>query len=145
MSQTRHTKFCAAQVSGIVSVITVVFLVLFVGPVLYYLPNCVLSSIIVVAVGSLIDTETATRLWSVDRRDLLTMAAAFIATLFSGVLNGVAISLGFSLLVFLEQTTQPIIEELGRLSGTVIYRFVAFPSCTCCCCVPLAAMGTIAL
>jgi MFS superfamily sulfate permease-like transporter len=51
-------------------------------------------------------------------------AASFFATLFLGVLWGVVAAMAFSLLIFIAITTQPRVEELGRLAGTVIYRHI---------------------
>jgi hypothetical protein len=110
--------------SGIVSALTVFLLLLFVTPILRFLPSSALSAIIVVAVSRLVDVSGARQLWHVDKRDFVTMLAAFCATLVLGVLVGVIASMGFSLVLFLAFTTQPKVEELGRLEGTVIYRHV---------------------
>lgn len=113
-----------SQLSGVVSAVTVLLLLLFVTPALYFLPQPVLAGVIIMAVSSLVDVSGARQLWRVDKRDFCTMLAAFAATLCLGVLLGVLAAMAFSLVLFLALTTQPVVQELGRLSGTVIYRHV---------------------
>ena len=51
--------------------IMVALLMLVLPKVIFYLPSAVLSSMIIVAVGGLIDYKTAMRLWHQDRPDFL--------------------------------------------------------------------------
>ena len=111
-----------SQISGLVSAFTVLLLLLFATPAISYLPSPVLGSVIVVSVAKLIDIVGVAALWRLDKRDFLSFAAAFAATLALGVLWGVIAAMSFSLLLFVAFTTQPHIEELGRLEGTVVYR-----------------------
>ena len=69
-----------------------------------------------------VDARAAARLWAADRRDFLVCATAVAATATLGVTLGVAAAVALSLVAFLALTTQPRVEELGRLSGTVVYR-----------------------
>ena len=116
-----------SQLSGIVSALVVVALLAVAMPALYYLPRPVLAALIIAAVVKLIDARGAARLWRADRRDWLAMAAAFTLTLFVGVLPGIVLSMTFSLLLFIAVTTQPQVRELGRLTGSVIYRELGEP------------------
>lgn len=111
------------QLSNVISAGVVVLLLLFIGPVIFYLPKAVLAAIIIMAVVNLIDVSGFRRLWKVDRRDGATMVVAFLATLLLGVLYGVIVALAVSIVIFLALTTQPVVEELGRVTGTVIYRY----------------------
>ena len=51
--------------------VMVALLMLVLPKVIFYLPSAVLSSMIMVAVGGLIDYKTAMRLWHQDRPDFL--------------------------------------------------------------------------
>ncbi|RYG55070.1 hypothetical protein EON66_06170 [archaeon] len=113
-----------SPLSQIISALVVVLLVLFVTPAVYYLPQAVLAAIVIMAVVKLIDVGGVRRLWRIDKRDFIVMVAAFLATLFLGVLYGVVAAMGFSLVIFIGMATQPNVEELGRETGTVIYRYV---------------------
>lgn len=121
-SAVNESSGAKSQVSGIVGTLVVMALLLFVMPALFYLPKAVLAALIVMAVKKLINVGDFKRLWRVDKRDWLSMLAAFLATCFLGVLPGMITAMAFSLLLFIAFTTQPQVQELGRLSGTVIYR-----------------------
>lgn len=115
-----------SPLSQVISALVVVLLVLFVTPAIFYLPQAVLAAIVIMAVVKLIDVAGVRRLWRIDKRDFIVMVAAFLATLFLGVLYGVVAAMGFSLVIFIGMATQPNVEELGRETGTVIYRCVHF-------------------
>jgi sulfate permease, SulP family len=123
-------KLLRLQISGVVSAITVLVMLLFVTPVLRFLPSAVLSAIIIVAVSRLIDISGAKQLWQTDKRDFATMLAAFCSTLLLGVLLGVVVAIAFAVVLFIAFTTQPKVEELGRLEGTVIYRHIGMMGVT---------------
>jgi anti-anti-sigma regulatory factor len=111
-----------SQLSGIIATATVIVMLLVVMPALYYLPKAVLSAMIIIAVKKLIDWDGASRLWRLDKRDFLIMLAAFLATLFMGVLWGVVSAMLFSLVIFVGLTTQPQVFELGRMNNTGNFR-----------------------
>jgi len=113
-----------SQISGFFSALTVLLVLLVAMPAISYLPRAVLAACIVSGVFSLIKVSEFKRLWKSDRRDFFVMGGACLATLFVGVTWGVITSMGLSLAVFLALTTQPRVEEVGRLSGTVIYKNV---------------------
>jgi len=75
-----------AQLSGIVSAITVLLILLFVTPILKFIPSAALAAVVCIAVARLIDIDAARTLFASDRRDFVILLAAFIATLFLGVL-----------------------------------------------------------
>ena len=72
--------------NGAISALTVILLLLFITPALYYLPNCVLAALIVSSVIKLMDFAGTRRLWNQDKRDFITLLASLFATLFLGVL-----------------------------------------------------------
>jgi len=116
-----------SPLSQVVSSIVSLLLLLVITPALYYLPRTILAAIVVMAVVGLMDVSTFLHLWKVDKRDALTMATSFLATCFLGVMYGVTASLLFSVVLFVGITTQPVVEELGRVSGTVVYRHLGLP------------------
>jgi SulP family sulfate permease len=115
------------QVSGVVSAVTVLALLVVAMPALFYLPRAVLAATIVVSVAGLVDVAGAARLWRVARADFFVMCGAASATLFLGVTLGMGVSTCLSLAVFVALASQPRVEELGRLSGTVVYKHLGMP------------------
>jgi len=104
---------------GVIAV-TLLFLTSLFGP----LPNAVLAAIVIVAVSGLFDWKEARRLWSVNRRDLVTMVATFAATLGLGIELGILVGAAISITQVIQQSATPHTAVLGRLPGTDEFRNV---------------------
>lgn len=91
---------------------------------LAFLPKATLAATIIVAVGTLIDLPAIRRTWAYSRGDGVAMAATLALTLFhgveSGILTGVALSLG----LHLYRTSRPHSAVVGRVAGTEHFRNV---------------------
>ena len=91
---------------------------------LAFLPKATLAATIIVAVGTLIDLPAIRRTWTYSRVDGVAMVATLALTLFhgveSGILTGVALSLG----LHLYRTSQPHSAVVGRVPGTEHFRNV---------------------
>jgi SulP family sulfate permease len=111
-----------SQISGVVAAATVAVAIAALTPALFFLAKPVLAALIVAAVSGLVDLAGLRRLFAADRRDFAVCLAALAATLLLGVLPGVLAAMTFSLVLFLAETTQPRVEELGRREGTVQYE-----------------------
>jgi len=97
---------------------------LFLTPLFYFLPKAVLAAIIVTAVFGLIDLNEVVRLKKIKRSDLLLLAGTFAATLSLGIIQGIGLGVGASLLWFVVRTTRPHVAVLGRVPGTTHFRNV---------------------
>ncbi|MDH5655165.1 MAG: SulP family inorganic anion transporter, partial [Spirochaetia bacterium] len=89
---------------------------LFLTPLLYYLPTTVLSAIIIMAVGSLINFKAIKRTWQANRNDGIVAIVSFVLTLaFAPHLDrGVLIGAGLALILYLYRTMQPRVAILAR-------------------------------
>jgi MFS superfamily sulfate permease-like transporter len=108
----------AGAVSGLSSVFTslmVVIALLFFTPLLYYLPQSVLASVIMMAVIGLINVSGFMHAWRAQWYDGAISIIAFIATLAfaphldKGIMIGVILSLG----VFLYKSMRPTVTSLA--------------------------------
>jgi SulP family sulfate permease len=108
--------------ASILSVGLIVLTLLFLTPLFYYLPNAILSSVIMVAVFGLIDFKEPVHLWHSNRTDFAMLIATFIATLSLGIEQGIAVGVVLSLVMLIYRTTRPHVAVLGRIPGTDIYR-----------------------
>jgi SulP family sulfate permease len=105
--------------------------VLWLTPLLEYLPKAVLAAVVMVAVFGLVDVAGARETWRTSRPDFWALAVTFAATLLIGVEPGLAIGLVFSLLVFVARSSTPHATELGRVEGSSEYRNVdRYPTVT---------------
>jgi len=66
----------------------------------------------------------AKHLWHVQKRDFFLWVLAFLGTLFLGVLFGLLVAVGASLVIVLYESVRPQIAVLWKLPGTAIYRNV---------------------
>ncbi|MDX1619095.1 MAG: solute carrier family 26 protein [Balneolaceae bacterium] len=109
-------------VSLLISASMVFLTVLFLTPLIYYLPQAALAAIIITAVPGLIEIEEVQFLWKVRRRDLAIMLITFGSTLALGILEGIGIGVLISLGIVIHRSSYPNIVMLGRLPNTDHYR-----------------------
>lgn len=110
------------QLAAVFSATLIVLTLLFLTPLFYHLPHAVLAAVILVAIVGLIDLKEVLHLWKSNRRDLAMLLITFLATLFLGIQEGIAIGVGLSLIMVLYETSYPHYAVLGRLPGTDTYR-----------------------
>lgn len=106
--------------SFVLSFVTVLCIA-FAMPYFYYLPKCVLSSVISVVGLSLIEEAPKDIMfyWRIGGyEDLFTMYLTLICTIFWSVETGIALGVGFSLVRVIRHATRSRIQILGRLPGT---------------------------
>jgi MFS superfamily sulfate permease-like transporter len=93
------------------------------APVFSVLPKPVLAALIIEAVVmGMMDVPEMRRLARVVRFDFWIAVAAIIATLLVGVLAGVIIGIGLSLIWLIAVATHPPMPILGREPGTKVFR-----------------------
>ena len=109
----------AGAVTGMSSVFTsgvVVIALLFLTPLLYYLPQSVLAAIIMMAVISLINVQGFVHIWQAQKYDGVIAIVSFICTLVfaphldKGIIIGVVLSLG----LYLFRNMRPDIALLSK-------------------------------
>ena len=109
----------ASLTSGVIVLLTLLFL----APLFSDLPKPVLAALIIEAVVmGMMNVPELRRLARVQRFDFLLAGAAILGTLAFGVLAGVVIGIGLSLLWLISVTTRPAMPMLGRSSGTTVFR-----------------------
>lgn len=109
----------ASLTSGVIVLLTLLIL----APVFSDLPKPVLAALIIEAVVmGMIDLPEMGRLWRVQRFDFWIAMAAIVGTLLFGVLTGVMIGIGLSLLWLISVATRPSMPLLGREPGTQVFR-----------------------
>ena len=93
------------------------------APLFSDLPKAVLGALIIEAVVmGMMDVPEMRRLARVQRLDFWIAVAAIIATLLVGVLAGVIVGIGLSLIWLVSVATRPAMPLLGREPGTQVFR-----------------------
>lgn len=98
--------------------------VLFLTPLLYFLPVAVLAATIIVAVLSLVDLRTIREVWRYSKSDFTAMAGTIALTLLAGVEAGVIAGVAVSLALFLWRASRPHAAVVGLVPGTEHFRNV---------------------
>jgi len=109
----------ASLTSGVIVLLTLLIL----APLFSKLPKPVLAALIIEAVVmGMMDIPEMRRLFRVKRFDFWIAVVAVVGTLVFGVLAGVIIGIGLSLLWLISVATRPSMPLLGRERGTQVYR-----------------------
>jgi high affinity sulfate transporter 1 len=109
--------------ASITSGVTVLLTLLVLAPLFSQLPKPVLGALIIEAVVmGMMNLPEMRRMYRVKRFDFWIAVAAIIGTLAFGVLAGVIIGIGLSLLWLVGVATQPQMPTLGREPGTQVFR-----------------------
>ena len=109
----------ASLTSGVIVLLTLLVL----APLFSDLPKPVLAALIIEAVVmGMMDVPEMRRLARVQRFDFWIAIAAIAGTLLFGVLAGVLIGIGFSLIWLISVATRPQMPLLGREPGTQVFR-----------------------
>jgi len=109
----------ASLTSGVMVLLTLVLL----APLFSGLPTAVLAAVIIEAVVmGMMDVAGMRRLFRVQRFDFWIAVAALVSTLVVGVLAGVLVGIGLSLLWLVSVATRPSLPLMAREPGTQVFR-----------------------
>lgn len=106
-----------SQLTGVVGAVLIVLFMLVAPGLTEFLPSATLAAVVIMAASRLIDVTGFVRLVRMDKVDAALSAAAFIGVFVFGVLAGIAVTIGLSLLAFVNQSWRPYRAELGRVTG----------------------------
>jgi sulfate permease, SulP family len=98
---------------------------LFLTGLLANLPKAVLAAVVLTAVYGLIDLPALLHMWRTSRVDFYAAAIAFAAVLLLGILEGIFLAVGASVVMLLARASQPHVAFLGRIPGTNAYSDMA--------------------
>lgn len=106
-----------SQLAGIIAASALIGTVLFLGPVLSVLPIPALGAILASTALSLIDLAALKQIWRVSRVEFVFAIIAMWGPISLGVLNGVVIAIGATLIYLLRKLMYPRDAMLGRVPG----------------------------
>ncbi len=130
------------QLSGVVAAVFVGLTLLFLTPLFKNLPAATLGAVVIVAVSGLFDLAGLRRAWQIRREDFVMGVIALVGVLALGVLEGLLIAVGVSLVALVYHATLPHRAVLGYVPddrsfrdierfdtvttpGVIVYRFDA--------------------
>jgi MFS superfamily sulfate permease-like transporter len=131
------------QLTGVTGAALIVVMIVFLPGLFRDLPQAALAAVVITAALSLADVRSVVRLWRQRRVECTLSLVAFAGVALQGVLTGIAIAVGLSILNVFRRAWRPYQTTLGlaegvagyhdirsypsarRLPGLVVYRFDA--------------------
>jgi high affinity sulfate transporter 1 len=106
-----------SQVTGVVGAVVITLVVVLFPSLMQYVPQPTLAAIVIAAALSLVDVAATRRLWQQRRIEFMLSVAALLAVALLGVLPGILIAVGLSILNVFRRVWWPHQAELGRVEG----------------------------
>jgi SulP family sulfate permease len=127
MSQSLVNDSAGARtpLSGLFASLLILVVILFFSHLLKSLPQPVLAAIVLMAVAGLFRVDALRYLWKTDRAEFVIALAALLGVLGSGLLRGVFIGAGLSMLRLIYLASRPNVAVLGRIPGSRRYSDLA--------------------
>jgi SulP family sulfate permease len=100
--------------TALIAAVLIVLTGAFLAPVFEDLPQATLAAIVVVAVASFVDYRELARLARLRRSAILLALLAFAGVLLLGVLPGLLIAAGISLVLVIQRISRPTVAVLAR-------------------------------
>jgi high affinity sulfate transporter 1 len=112
------------QLTGVVGAALIILMIVLVPGLFKNLPNPALAAVVITAALSLADIPGTVRLWRQRKVEFGLSIAAFLGVALLGVLPGIAIAVGLSILNVFRRAWWPYDTELGRVPGLEGYHDV---------------------
>ncbi|GAA2851277.1 transporter [Actinoplanes cyaneus] len=111
-----------SQLTGVAGAALIALMLVLAPGLLRNLPQPILAAVVIAASLSLADAAGARRLWRQRRVEFSLAVAAFLGVALLGVLPGIAVAVGFSVLNVFRRTWWPYWTVLGRPAGVNGYH-----------------------
>lgn len=112
------------QLTGVIGAALIIVMIVLLPGLFRNLPQPALAAVVVTASLSLADVPGTLRLWRQGRTEFLLSMAAFLGVAVLGVLPGIAIAVGLSILNVFRRAWWPYQTVLGRVEGLEGYHDV---------------------
>jgi len=112
-----HAVGGRSQLTGVVTLVATGAAVLFARPVLQAFPTAALGAVVVYAAVKLVDVGELVRFWRFRHSELVLAVATTAGVLTVGVLEGILVAIGLSVLDLLRRVARPHDAVLGIVPG----------------------------
>jgi high affinity sulfate transporter 1 len=114
------------QVTSVVGALAIALLLVALPDLLADLPNAALAAVVIAAGLSLIEIPAVVRLWRVGSPEVWLSLVTFLGVAFIGVIQGVFLAVGLSLVAFVRRAWWPHDAILGRADGVKGYHDLTY-------------------
>ncbi len=112
------------QLTGVTGAAVIIVMIVLIPGLFRNLPQPALAAVVITASLSLADIPGTARLWRQRKTEFLLSISAFLGVALLGVLPGIAIAVGLSILNVFRRAWWPYDTRLGRVEGTEGYHDV---------------------
>src|SRR5205823_10455269 len=105
------------QFTGVTGAVLIILMIVFLPGLFRNLPQPILAAVVITASLSLADIPGTVRLWRQRKVECALSIAAFLGVALLGVLPGIAIAVGLSILNVFRRAWWPYQAVLGRVEG----------------------------
>jgi high affinity sulfate transporter 1 len=112
------------QVTGLVGALAIALMLLFFPNIVRNLPNSALAAVVITAAIGLLEIAGVRKLYRQRKTEFSLSIACFLGVAFLGVIEGIFIAVGLSLLNFIRRAWRPYDAVLGRVDGLKGYHDV---------------------
>src|SRR5271170_231708 len=112
------------QLTGVTGAALIILMIVLIPGLFRNLPQPALAAVVITASLSLADIPGTTRLWRQRKAEFMLSIAAFLGVALLGVLPGIAIAVGLSILNVFRRACRPYDTQLGRVEGLEGYHDV---------------------
>ncbi len=123
-SMVNYDSGANTPIASIITAILMSVALLFLTPLLYFLPHSALAAIIIVSVSALIDYRAFKHAWLYDKADALALLVTFIMVLTLGVEVGILTGACLSIGIYLHRSSKPHVAVVGRVGDSEHFRNV---------------------
>jgi high affinity sulfate transporter 1 len=112
------------QLTGLTGAALIIVMIVFLPGLFRDLPQAALAAVVITAALSLADLPATARLWHQRKVEFSLSVVAFLGVALLGVLPGIAIAVGLSILNVFRRAWRPYQTTLGRVDGLAGYHDV---------------------
>ena len=105
------------QLTGVTGAVLIILMLVLLPGMFRNLPQPALAAVVITASVSLADIPGTVRLWRQSRTEFSLSLAAFLGVVFLGVLPGIGIAVGLSILNVFRRVWWPYQTVIGRVPG----------------------------
>jgi sulfate permease, SulP family len=105
-----------STISNLLTGLGVILILLFLSPIIQFVPYSALAAIIITSVTKLINLDAFKLAWRVNKADFAVLMTTLVGTLALGIELGIAVGTGVSLLNIIRESATPHVAILGQVN-----------------------------
>lgn len=118
--------------AAVFAALLLVFIVQFIAPLIAYLPLGAMAGVLILVAWRLVDLNHIVHIVRASRHEAVVLITTFLATLFLNLEFAIFVGVLLSLLLYLNRTSRPAIEDVKPATGAGQYHFApgtGLPDC----------------